>query len=111
MFFGAVVAACASSATAQDAGFADKSADDVSIFERRPHTSWRMGRVLEAPETPPNGVMPEGQNPAPPEFNFNITLTLRPNDRRGVHAGRSGRASHATHRGQRHRFGANGCRS
>lgn len=109
VLFGAFVAACASSAAAKDARLVDWSADDVSISERGPQTPWRVGDVLVAPETPPNDVMPDGQNAAPAEFNFNITLTLRPNGRRGVHVGRSGHASRAIHRGRRHRFRADNC--
>jgi hypothetical protein len=108
LFVTAIIAS-ASAAVAANGKLTDLPTGDVWISEPGSRDS-NTGAV---PDIPPSIVMPEGQNAAPTEFNFNITLTLRKDRHRGVHAGRPLRhASQLAHRGNalRHKFRPDGCR-
>ena len=82
LFVTAIIAST-SAAIAQNAKLTDLPTGDVWIFE----LGSRDGNTRAVPEVPPSNKMPDGQNAAPAEFNFNITLTLRRTDKRRIHAG------------------------
>ncbi len=93
-----VIVMSTSPAVAQNARLADLPTGDVWIFE----PGSRDGDTRAVPEVPPSNKMPDGQNAAPAEFNFNITLTLRRTDKRRVHAGQHRHAAQSAHRGPLH---------
>ena len=99
-----VVIVSTSVAAADNARLADLPTGEVWIFEPASETPPRDRNTGAVLAIPPGTVMPDGQNAAPAEFNFNITLTLRRNDRRSVHAWRHRHAAQSVHRGPRHKF-------
>ena len=103
------VVVSASSAAAQNTKLVDQPSGDVWISEPGSQTPSRDGKTVTAPEIPPSIVMPDGQTAAP-EFNFNITLTLRRNDRHSSHVTRIRHKARLAHRGPRHKFRPDACR-
>jgi hypothetical protein len=107
--FLSVIVMSTSPSVAQNARLAGLSTGDVWISE----PGSRAGNTRAVPEIPPSNKIPNGRNAAPAEFNFNITLTLRRNDRHlGVHAGRYRHSAQAAHRSNRlpHKFRPTACR-
>jgi hypothetical protein len=109
--FVTVIIASTSAGAADKGKLADLPSGDVWISEPGSQAPSRGGNTRPVPEISPSIVVPDGQNAVPAEFNFNITLTLRRNDRhRGVHAGQHRHAAHPAHRGRRHEFRPADCR-
>ena len=108
--FVTAIIASTSAAVAQNGKLADLPTGDVWISEPGSQTPPRDGNAGAVPEIPPAIVMPDGQNGAPAEFNFNITLTLRRNDRHRVHAVRPRHAAQLAHGGSHNKFRPGNCR-
>jgi hypothetical protein len=97
-------------AVAQNAKLVDWPSGDVWISEPESQAPSRTGKAGAVPEIPPSIVMTDGQNAVPTEFNFNITLTLRRNDRHRVHAVRPRHAAQLAHGGSHNKFRPGNCR-
>jgi hypothetical protein len=109
-FFVTAIIASTSLAAADNAKLADLPTGDVWISDPGSQTPSRDGDTRGVPAIPPGIVMPDDKDAAPAEFNFNITLTLRRNDRHSVHAGRHWHSARLGHRGLRHNCRPAKCR-
>ena len=98
------IIASTSVAAADNVKFADLPTGDVWISEPGSQALSRDGNTGPAPAIPPGIVMPDDKDAAPVEFSFNITLTLRCNDKQRVHTWRHRHAAQPVHRGPRHKF-------